>query len=60
MFKALFYPRQVKFYTDNVRATVTNSMSVWEGVSLPCSLTHVTCAVLCWKIRNMIGLDEIN
>ena len=27
MFKALFYPRQVKFYTDNVRASVTNSMS---------------------------------
>ena len=27
MFKALFYPRQFKFNTDNVRASVTNSMS---------------------------------
>ena len=27
MFKTLFYPRKVKFYTDNVRASVTNSMS---------------------------------
>ena len=27
MFKALFYPWEVKFYTDNVRASVTNSMS---------------------------------
>ena len=25
--KALFYPRKVKFYTDNVRASVTNYMS---------------------------------
>ena len=29
MFKALFYPREVKFYTDNVGASVTNSMSVY-------------------------------
>ena len=27
MLKALFYPREMKFYTDNVRASVTNSMS---------------------------------
>ena len=27
MFKALFYPMEAKFYTDNVRASVTNSMS---------------------------------
>ena len=27
MFRAVFYPRQVKFYKDNVHASVTNSMS---------------------------------
>ena len=27
MFKAIFYPRKVKFYTDNVRVSVTNFMS---------------------------------
>ena len=27
MFSAAFYPKEVKFYTDNVRASVTNSMS---------------------------------
>ena len=27
MLRALFYPSKVKFYTDNVRAPVTNSMS---------------------------------
>ena len=32
MFKALFYPRHVKFYTDNVRASVTNSMSGAGGL----------------------------
>ena len=26
MFIALFYPSDVKFYTDNVRASVANSM----------------------------------
>ena len=28
LFKALFYPKEVKFYTDNASASVTNSMSV--------------------------------
>ena len=28
MFIALFYPQDVKFYMDNVRASVTSSMSV--------------------------------
>ena len=27
MFRAPSYPKEVKFYTDNVRASVTNSMS---------------------------------
>ena len=27
MFKVLFYTRYVKFYTDNVHGSVTNSMS---------------------------------
>ena len=27
MFRAIFYPRDVEFYTDNGRASVTNSMS---------------------------------
>ena len=34
MSKALFYSRQVKFYTDNVRASVTNSMSACSRVSI--------------------------
>ena len=28
MFRVLFYPRKIKFYTNNVRASGTNSMSV--------------------------------
>ena len=39
MFKALFYPREVKFYTDNFRASVTNPMSgpmLYLGVSSSC------------------------
>ena len=35
MFKALFYPSQVKFYTDNVSASVTNSMSECYPVWFP-------------------------
>ena len=27
MFRAIFYPKYIFFYTDNVRASVTNSMS---------------------------------
>ena len=34
MFKALFYPRQIKFYTDNVCASVTNSMSGFTLVTV--------------------------
>ena len=30
MFKALFYPRKVKLYTENVRASITFSMSVLD------------------------------
>ena len=33
MLKALFYPREVKFYMDNVHASVTNSMSVPDQAS---------------------------
>ena len=28
MFKALFHPTHIKFYTDNVHVYVTNSMSI--------------------------------
>ena len=40
MFKAIFYPREVKFYTDNVRVSVTNSMSALLVGGLP--LTNST------------------
>ena len=32
MFRAQSYPREVKFYTDNVRASMTNSMSECSAV----------------------------
>ena len=31
MIKALFYPRQVKFYIDNATASVTNTMSAFRA-----------------------------
>ena len=34
MFKALFYPREVKFYMDNARVSVTNCMSGQNGQTL--------------------------
>ena len=34
MFKALFYPRKKTFYTDNGRASLTNSMSAVGTESL--------------------------
>ena len=34
MFRSIFYPKDVKLYTDNVRATVTNSMSEPKGITV--------------------------
>ena len=41
MFKALFYPREVQFYTDNVHASVTNSMSVLKCPILDINLPDI-------------------
>ena len=32
MFKVLFYPREVKFYTDSVCGSMTNSMSLLDPI----------------------------
>ena len=41
MFKALFYPREVKSDTDNFRASVTNSISdSFLQLLPPCHLFH--------------------
>ena len=46
MFRARSYPREVKFYTGNVRASVTNSMSALHCTELHCTALHCT-ALLC-------------
>ena len=60
MFRALFYPMDVKFYTINVHASVTNSMSVcsYPGMCIGkyvvfsvqckvCSVQYAICSVQC-------------
>ena len=64
MFKAIFYPSEVKFYTANVHASVTNSMSAsgfpyhdimiepgywWECLVIQCILCWLNMASLFFK-----------
>ena len=54
MFKALFYPREVKSYTDNVRASVTDSMSASKTELLACFWSSKNTKVLLLKVLNSL------
>ena len=59
MFKALFDPREVKVYTNNVRLPVSNSMSGCTDESVVCSaLFHMVCAVHCCRCSAQCTVGE--
>ena len=53
MFMALFYPREVKFNTDNVGAAVTNSISIIRSGDMPAD------SCLGCNIRSITGFRNV-